>query len=377
MVVDPTFPTFPIHTLRSLTEKDPELVRRNKRQARALLSDQFPEYALQVAVLSGGLEMNVPDALKRAAERGALTIEAGRLAQALVSRYGYQEYIARWAIAAWAFSLGYWDEQHVSSTLMAEKTPEKKAAAPTLGASPAAGAGQDAPDRQVVGEALDSHEKAPPPSDAPEQPPVEPSSRRGIGQPKNILILALVVLVLVVGAVVGAHMTNAFGPSPTPTPVPTATPVPTSTPVPNAAPALTAVETMACWGSAPDNIAGCPPHSTSVGPCYQGNPQWSQAAGCPVTTRLQQRLRQNPTSGSRGGADPICRCQNVPSRLDFRVIQKSNQHDLINVIWPWRPNKAVITFAVVNKSGEWFVDDMYCAGYPGTSIYSSPVTNCA
>ncbi len=377
MVIDPTFPTFPIHTLKELLQKDPELVRRNKRQARALLGDQFPEYALQVAVLSGGLEINVPDALKSAAERSALTIEAGRLAQALVSRYGYQEYIAHWAIAAWAFALGYWDEQHVSSTLMAQKAHEEQVAAPTLGASPGARAGEGAADRQVAEDALEIPERSPPSNDGPERPRVEPSSRFGIGQPKNILILALVVLVLVVGAVVGAHMTNAFGPGPTPTPVPTATPVPTSTPVPNAAPALTAVQTMACWGSAPDNIAGCPPHSTSVGPCYQGNPQWSQAAGCPVTTRLQQRLRQNPTSGSGGGADPVCRCQNVPSRLDFRVIQKTNERDLIDVIWPWQPNKAVITFAVVNRGGEWLVDDMYCAGYPGTSIYSSPVTNCA
>jgi hypothetical protein len=192
-----------------------------------------------------------------------------------------------------------------------------------------------------------------------------------------VLIAGLVVTLVVVGGYAGARMTNAFGPHSTPTPVPTSTPVPRRTPVPNAAAALTSVQTMACWGSAPDNISGCPPHSASVGPCYQGNPQWSRSAGCPVTSRLERRLRQNPTEGKAGGADPICRCQNVPSRLDFHVIQKSNERDLINVIWPWQPNKAVITFAVVNVSGQWLIEDMYCAGYPGTSIYSTPVTPCA
>lgn len=374
MLVDPTFLAFPIDALKSLTERDPELVRRNRRQGRALLGDHFPEYGLQVGVLAAALEVGVPEALKGAAERGALTIEAGRLAQMLVARYGYQEYIARWGVAAWAFALGYWDEEHVSSTLTVaepvepKRTVDETRTGETLGAAPAPPVDGASGHRTATAN-HDGDQRA-------SGPGVSPPGAR---LPRNALIVGLAAALIVIGGVVvGARMTNAFGPQPTPTPVPTSTPVPTPTPVPNASAALTSVQTLACWGSAPDNISGCPPHANSVGPCYQGNPQWSPAAGCPVTSRLERRLRQNPTSGHpTGGADPICRCQNLPSYLNFHVIKKSNTVDLINVIWPWQPSKATITFTVVNKGGQWLVDDMYCAGYPGTSIYSTPVTNCA
>lgn len=209
----------------------------------------------------------------------------------------------------------------------------------------------------------------------------------------KLTLAASLLAVLVIGAIVGVVGRNALapGPKPTSTPFPTATPAPTATPtpkVPNASAALTSVKTITCWGSAPSNIAGCPSHAaTSPGPCYQGSPihpdtQWSPQSGCPVTGRLERRLRQNPTSGRGGGADPICRCQNVPTRLDFNVLKKSSGRDVIKVVWIFGtsnpthiPNPA-IDFVVVRQGGSWLVDDTYCGGYPSTSIYNTPVAAC-
>ena len=244
--VNPTFLTFPIEALRGLAVSDPELIRRNKRQARARLKDQFPEYALQTEVLAAALEADAPVSLMAAAERRALPIESGRLAQMLVSRFGFQEYMARWSVAAWAFALGLMDEEAVSSTLTINEPatgPERaeQALAPsgaeTLGdgtVPPAAGTGGGI---------------QPPDTGTPKQPDsARPSPRTGGpgGASRNMIIAGLAVLVVIVGSIIGVTMIHAFGPhaTPTPTAIPTPTPTATPTSVPTATPVPT-VDTAA------------------------------------------------------------------------------------------------------------------------------------
>ena len=101
---------------------------------------------------------------------------------------------------------------------------------------------------------------------------------------------------------------------------------------------------------------------------------WSPAKGCPITVRLQRRLRQHPTEGRGGGADPICRCQNTaPIRITLHDAKGKVAH--VNVRWAFQP-PLTITFTAVRQGKIWLVDDTYCAGKPSTSIYKSPVKSC-
>ncbi|HZT97288.1 MAG TPA: hypothetical protein VFB34_10695 [Chloroflexota bacterium] len=192
-----------------------------------------------------------------------------------------------------------------------------------------------------------------------------------------------VLLVVLTPVLLGGCAVGLPGSS-TPTPTSTPTVVPTATPIPSASAAISAVQTMVCWGAAPaSNITGCPTHPTGTsGPCYQVTPQWTPPA-CPVTSKLEARLRQNPTSGRGGGADPICRCQNVPTDLTFTPLLRTPTRDVIEVVWNFGgPSTAhsssnpAIDYVVVNRGGTWLVDDSYCSGYPTTSIYNSPVGPC-
>ena len=235
MSINPTFQTFPIDGLKRLVGRDADILRRNKRQARALLKDEFPEYGLQVEVLAAALDMDVPSLLTSAAERHALSIESGRLAQILVSRYGFQEYMARWAVAVWAYALGLWDEKAVSTTLAADRP---MSGAETAGTSGAAAATIDQPGNTP------GH--VPTGNMGPPSPPLSSSSQQrpagGPTQPqegmhlsRTMIIAALLAAVVIVAGVAGVTMyTKAFGPhsTPTPVPTPTPTPVPTSTPTP-------------------------------------------------------------------------------------------------------------------------------------------------
>jgi len=101
---------------------------------------------------------------------------------------------------------------------------------------------------------------------------------------------------------------------------------------------------------------------------------WSIVKGCPITARLQHRLLQHPTEGPDGGADPICRCQNIaPTRVTLLNVKGSVAH--VNVRWAFQLPET-ITFVVVLQHKVWLVDDQFCSGYPNTSIYKSPVGPC-
>jgi hypothetical protein len=113
-------------------------------------------------------------------------------------------------------------------------------------------------------------------------------------------------------------------------------------------------------------------------PCYPNRAPYHgfAAPGCPVTGRLKRRLQANPTSGPGGGADPICRCQNTPQRATTYHLD-SNTGKLAHVTARFYFTPPVdMTFVVVRQRRGWRVDDVYCAGRPGMSIYQSPVQPC-
>ena len=117
-MIDPSFQTFPVEDLKRLVQEKAGVTADDRRRTKALLKDEFPEHQLQIHVLSTALDTDVPATLSASAQRHALPVEAGRLTQMLIDRYGLQEYVARWAVAAWGFAMGLWPMAAVSSSLV-------------------------------------------------------------------------------------------------------------------------------------------------------------------------------------------------------------------------------------------------------------------
>lgn len=244
-MIDPTFQSFPLYQLRALGPQLGTLARRDSRRARALCRDEFPDHPLQVELLGGAIDAGVPAALAAAGTRGAVPIEVGRLAMGLVNRFGFQEYMARWAVAAWAYALGFCGEEDVSTTL-AERAVQDSA-----GVSGAPTAPDTAPPPSRPPAAGTAAIELPPSPGSPEQAPVAsrgsetastpPDDRQVAGSggfPPRLIAGGLVAaMIIAIGA--GVVATRAFGPGPKPTPtlVSTATPSPTPVPSPTIAPA--------------------------------------------------------------------------------------------------------------------------------------------
>jgi len=238
-MIDPSFLTFPLDKLGDLRTRTPDLLEGDMRRTRALFNDEFPEYPLQVELLSSAAYSNVPAALAAAGQQGGLTIEAARLSHMLARRFGFQDYMARWAVAAWAHTLGLSDEEAVSSTLTAETVSDS-------GNGPAHPA-------SIPSSALTVESRPPasgPPSEQRPRPDLPRVAHTGTDAPlqpqgtRNRLpgtaLAGGAVAVVVLAAVVGVVLARAFGPAPprtpTPTPTPAATPTPTAAATPTAAP---------------------------------------------------------------------------------------------------------------------------------------------
>jgi hypothetical protein len=182
------------------------------------------------------------------------------------------------------------------------------------------------------------------------------------------------------GAQAGTLTTPAAAPSP-------AAPPPTAPPTVAAVPVATAVATpvpsiapgMAGTGAA-DPLAAVRALLPSPGAATACRPpsgaSFSAAAGCPVTQRLEQRLHANPTGGPAGGADPVCRCQNVPAPVPVTLETPGGTSALVRASFAFTGSPPDdVRFVVLSQGGRWFVDDTYCAD-PSTSIYVSPVRPC-
>jgi hypothetical protein len=115
----------------------------------------------------------------------------------------------------------------------------------------------------------------------------------------------------------------------------------------------------------------------------RSGPHYSGAAGCPVTQRLEQRLQTNPGSGTAGGADPICRCQNANTPPPVTLISQAGASATVQVAFgfPGHPND--VGFSVLSTGGRWYVDDTFCLTasggqpVPATTIYQAPLKACA
>ena len=104
--------------------------------------------------------------------------------------------------------------------------------------------------------------------------------------------------------------------------------------------------------------------------------QWSRAAGCPLTLRLQQRMQENPTIA--GGFDLICRCQDT-GQITISVVAASASTAEVEVTFRIANASTAFTkiaFSAVHEGGGWVVDDTFCAIGPRNSIYDNPIRTC-
>ncbi len=146
-----------------------------------------------------------------------------------------------------------------------------------------------------------------------------------------------------------------------------ATPVPTTGTGVTGAGAADPVAAVRALLPSPGAATACRPASGAL---------FSGAAGCPVTQRLEQRLRSSPTGGSGAGADPVCRCQNLPATVTVTLETPGGTSALVRASFGFSGSPYDVRFVVVSQGGRWFVDDSYCAD-PSSSIYASPVRACA
>ncbi|HEV3309494.1 MAG TPA: PQQ-binding-like beta-propeller repeat protein, partial [Chloroflexota bacterium] len=118
-MAESTFENFPVTELRRLVENEWARLHDDKQRMKARLRDEFPEWELQVHVLSVGLDIGASSTPSSGQLRQSMALEASRLSQLLVARYGLQEQAARWSVAAWGYALGRWSAQAVSSAITA------------------------------------------------------------------------------------------------------------------------------------------------------------------------------------------------------------------------------------------------------------------
>jgi len=104
-------------------------------------------------------------------------------------------------------------------------------------------------------------------------------------------------------------------------------------------------------------------------------------SNCPVTDRLATRLNAQPLSGSAGGAEPVCRCQN--SWMSVSVSTNVSPYDstisIAHVVLNFGAAEERFDVTILRTAGGWFADDISCAGQDShaTSIYASSPAPCA
>ena len=103
--------------------------------------------------------------------------------------------------------------------------------------------------------------------------------------------------------------------------------------------------------------------------CTKFSPRLYPNLICPETARLRHwlQVRRLPM-GFSGLA--FCRCQSAARAVQLRLLNNSGRIAHVNAWWNLDRNSFTDTFAVVHGSSGWLVDDEYCAGRPGTSVYT-------
>lgn len=106
--------------------------------------------------------------------------------------------------------------------------------------------------------------------------------------------------------------------------------------------------------------------------CEAADPtmRYSATAGCPVTLRMQDRLRSLAS-----GFDPVCRCQRRAGTPALVPISANRLDAVVKVGFGTAAAPDDVYFAVIKLGGQWFVDDSNCSD-PSTSIYVDPLPRC-
>lgn len=175
------------------------------------------------------------------------------------------------------------------------------------------------------------------------------------------IVLAVLVLV-VVAALLATRSQTPLAVAPSASAQPTlATTTPSATTVASQAPT-----------SAPTDAVRLLLPGQPSSPCYSTDASqlFLRSRGCPVTQRLQDRLR----SDAARGFNPICRCQSA-APIDVGAASTSGTTATVPVTFR-TPTPYVITFALIQEGQAWLVDDTYCVSDRSTSIYTNPIPTC-
>ncbi len=107
--------------------------------------------------------------------------------------------------------------------------------------------------------------------------------------------------------------------------------------------------------------------------CNPAQVKTGGARACPVTPRLAYRLNHpdQPANGCPGGCtlEPISRAQNVAIRILIAQRDANAWVAHVDTRWVYGQDAYTITVTVVRRPVGWQVDDLFCAGRPGTTLY--------
>jgi hypothetical protein len=104
--------------------------------------------------------------------------------------------------------------------------------------------------------------------------------------------------------------------------------------------------------------------------CTRLSPRLYPNLMCPETARLRHWLRVRHLPMGSSGL-PFCRCQSPARTVQLRLLDNNGRVAHVNTYWNLDRSSFTDTFVVVYGSNGWLVDDEYCAGRPGTSVYTS------
>lgn len=100
--------------------------------------------------------------------------------------------------------------------------------------------------------------------------------------------------------------------------------------------------------------------------CSTRSPRTFPALTCPETPRLQRRLRE--WRGIDTGL-AFCRCQSSPRTVRIWQVDNNGRVAHVDVWWNLDGGAFTDTFVVLHTRRGWLVDNEYCVGRPGTSVY--------
>jgi hypothetical protein len=87
----------------------------------------------------------------------------------------------------------------------------------------------------------------------------------------------------------------------------------------------------------------------------------------PMTDRIIKRIQA--IESHEHGVDPLTRVQNTANRNTYRLLSDKSGVALVEWVMYLQPTFR-LTYVVKHTADGWRIDDNYCSGKPGTSLYS-------